>query len=88
MDIDGLVTTDRKNLDEWLAPFAQDRETLDLMGAIEAMQPDALIGATGVPGTFTAEAVYELAFDEGLSHAEREQDVGQIIAEHMYDPRY
>jgi malate dehydrogenase (oxaloacetate-decarboxylating)(NADP+) len=61
VDRDGLVTADRKGLDDWLAPFAPARESLDFMSAIEALQPDALIGATGVAGTFTSEAVGKMA---------------------------
>ena len=61
VDADGLVTADRSGLDDWLAPFAQPRATLDLTGAIKALQPHALIGATGVPGTFTEEAIRSMA---------------------------
>jgi malate dehydrogenase (oxaloacetate-decarboxylating)(NADP+) len=61
VDADGLVTADRKDLDDWLAPFAQARAPLDLNGAIDALRPHALIGATGVAGTFTPEAVQRMA---------------------------
>jgi len=61
VDVDGLVTTERPGLDEWLAPFAVDRPPLDLAGAIDALRPDALLGATGVAGTFTAEVVGQMA---------------------------
>ena len=61
VDRDGLVTTRRNDLDDWLAPFATKGEALDLVTAIEDFAPDALIGATGVPGTFTAEAVQKMA---------------------------
>ena len=61
VDRDGLVTADRDDLDDWLAPFAPDCESMDFVSAIQAFEPDALIGATGVPGTFTAEAVRKMA---------------------------
>jgi len=61
VDRDGLVTADRDNLDDWLAPFAPDCDSMDFVSAIEAFEPDALIGATGVPGTFTANAVRKMA---------------------------
>jgi len=61
VDRDGLVTADRKGLDDWLAPFAPESESMDFIEAIEAFEPDVLIGATGVPGTFTEEAVRAMA---------------------------
>ena len=61
VDVDGLVTTDRDGLDDWLAPFAQPRPACDLTGAIEALQPHALIGATGVAGAFTETSIRAMA---------------------------
>ncbi|MDZ7781930.1 MAG: malic enzyme-like NAD(P)-binding protein [Halioglobus sp.] len=57
----GLVTADRESLDDWLAPFAPECDAVDFIEAIETFKPDALIGATGVPGTFTEEAVRLMA---------------------------
>ena len=61
VDRDGLVTADREGLGDWLAPFAPECEAMDFIEAIEAFEPDALIGATGVSGTFTEEAVRTMA---------------------------
>jgi len=61
VDADGLVTADREDLDDWLAPFAQARAPLELAGAIDALKPHALIGATGVAGTFTPKVVASMA---------------------------
>ena len=61
VDRNGLVTADREGLHDWLAPFAPECEAMDFLEAIETFQPDVLIGATGVPGTFTEEAVRTMA---------------------------
>ena len=61
VDVDGLVTADREDLDDWLAPFAPECEPMDFIQAIESFEPDVLIGATGVSGTFTEEAVRAMA---------------------------
>jgi len=61
VDRDGLVTADRDDLDDWLAPFAPACDSVDFIKAIDSFKPDVLIGATGVPGTFTAEAVRKMA---------------------------
>ena len=57
VDRDGLVTTAREGLDDWLAPFAADCAPMDFIAAIENFKPDILIGATGVSGTFTEDVV-------------------------------
>lgn len=57
----GLVTAERDDLGDWLAPFAPDCEATDLIETIEQFQPHALIGATGVAGTFTEQAVRAMA---------------------------
>jgi len=61
VDREGLVTRDREGLDDWLAPFAAEADPCGFEEAIEAMRPDAIIGATGVPGTFTSRAVRLMA---------------------------
>ncbi len=61
VDVDGLVTADRDGLDDWLAPFAQPQPACDLTGAIAALQPHALIGATGVAGAFTETSIRAMA---------------------------
>jgi len=61
VDSTGLVTADRENLDAWIRPFAPDCEAMGPVEAIDNFEPDALIGATGVPGTFTEQAVRSMA---------------------------
>ena len=61
VDREGLVTADREGLGDWLAPFAPDCESTDFVATIKDFKPDALIGATGVAGTFTEQAVRAMA---------------------------
>jgi malate dehydrogenase (oxaloacetate-decarboxylating)(NADP+) len=57
----GLVNRSRENLPEHILSFAHDLPNYDFLEAIEAHQPDILIGATGTPGTFTEEIVGKMA---------------------------
>ena len=57
VDQDGLVVQDREGLGPHVRRFAQDRAPLDFIGAIQAHAPQALIGATGAPGTFSEQVV-------------------------------
>jgi malate dehydrogenase (oxaloacetate-decarboxylating)(NADP+) len=61
VDGKGLVVESRTDLAEHKRPYAHDHAPLDFVGAIRALEPDVLIGATGQPGTFTEEAVRTLA---------------------------
>jgi malate dehydrogenase (oxaloacetate-decarboxylating)(NADP+) len=61
VDGTGLVVRSRADLAEHKRPFAHDHAPLDLLGALEALRPDVLIGATGQPGTFTEAAVRAMA---------------------------
>ena len=53
VDVNGLLVSRRTDLLAHNRPYALDREPLPFIDAIEALRPDALIGATGAPGTFT-----------------------------------
>lgn len=57
VDSKGLVESSREGLAEHKQPFAHDHAPMQLMEAIEDIQPQVLIGATGAPGTFTEEVV-------------------------------
>jgi len=61
IDVDGLVVASRDRLDDHVTPYAHDHAPMGLEEAIRALQPNLLIGATGVPGTFTEEAVRLMA---------------------------
>ena len=62
IDSRGMVTTDRSDLAEYKRPFAKDhRPVADLLDAIEAVRPTALIGASGQPGTFTVPVLAAMA---------------------------
>ena len=54
MDSHGLVVRSRADLAEHKRPFAHDRAPLpDLLSAVRALRPGAIIGVSGQPGTFT-----------------------------------
>jgi len=61
VDGKGLVVRSRADLAEHKRPYAHEHEPLDFLGAIDALAPDVLIGATGQPGTFTEPAVRKMA---------------------------
>jgi malate dehydrogenase (oxaloacetate-decarboxylating)(NADP+) len=53
MDSKGLIVQDRADLAEHKRPFAHDHAPLsNLLAAVEAIRPTALIGASGMPGAF------------------------------------
>ncbi len=57
-DSKGLVVQDRDNLASHKQPFAHDHQgTADFVEAIEMIKPTAIIGASGVPRTFTEDVV-------------------------------
>lgn len=57
LDRNGLVVAGRDSIEAHKQPFAHDHAPMDLMEAIKDIKPHVLIGATGTPGTFTAEVV-------------------------------
>ncbi|HEU5180322.1 MAG TPA: NAD-dependent malic enzyme [Candidatus Polarisedimenticolia bacterium] len=61
VDLKGLLVRSRRDLMEHNLPYAHDHEPLDFLGAIDAIRPDVLIGATGAPGTFTREVIERMS---------------------------
>jgi malate dehydrogenase (oxaloacetate-decarboxylating)(NADP+) len=62
VDSKGLVVKSRVDLDEHKRPFAHDHETLpDLLAAVRAIRPMALVGVSGQPGTFTRTVIETMA---------------------------
>ena len=57
VDVNGLVVKGRPDLMSHNLPYAHDHPPLGFVGAIDALKPNVLIGATGAPGTFTQEVV-------------------------------
>jgi malate dehydrogenase (oxaloacetate-decarboxylating)(NADP+) len=53
VDVNGLVTKDRKDLLPHNLPYAHEHASLPFTAAIDAVKPHVLIGATGAAGTFT-----------------------------------
>lgn len=62
MDIDGLITKNRKQLDPRHLPFAKDMpESKNLLELVKTVRPGALLGASTVQGAFTKEIIVEMA---------------------------
>ncbi len=62
VDSKGLVVKARTDLAEHKLPFAHDHAPIpDLLSAIRALRPTALIGVSGQPRTFTREVVEAMA---------------------------
>lgn len=61
VDVDGLVVKGRAYLDDHIRAYAHDHPPAEFLDAIREIKPNMLIGATGVPGTFTEEAVRLMA---------------------------
>ena len=62
VDSTGLVVNSRKNLAEHKRPFAHDMEFVStLEEAAEVIRPTAVIGVSGVPGSFTEKLLREMA---------------------------
>uniref|UniRef100_A0A0M3J9T3 Malic enzyme (inferred by orthology to a C. elegans protein) n=1 Tax=Anisakis simplex TaxID=6269 RepID=A0A0M3J9T3_ANISI len=62
MDIDGLVTKHRKQLNDRHVKFAKDMpETSDILEVIRAARPGALIGASTVRGAFSEDVIRLMA---------------------------
>jgi len=56
-DQHGLLVKERADLLTHNIPYAKEMEQLGFVEAIEALEPDVLIGATGAGGAFTQEAI-------------------------------
>jgi malate dehydrogenase (oxaloacetate-decarboxylating)(NADP+) len=62
MDSKGLVVKSRKDLQEHKLPYAHEHSGVtDLLEAVKALKPTALIGASGQPQRFTQPVVEEMA---------------------------
>jgi malate dehydrogenase (oxaloacetate-decarboxylating)(NADP+) len=62
VDSGGLVVKSRAGLAGHKLPYAHDHAPLpDLLSAIEALHPTAIIGASGQPGTFTQPVMAAMA---------------------------
>ena len=61
VDVNGLVVKGRSDLMSHNQPYAHDHAPLDFVGAIDAIRPHVLIGATGAPGTFTQQVVERMS---------------------------
>jgi malate dehydrogenase (oxaloacetate-decarboxylating)(NADP+) len=61
VDVNGLVTKDRKDLLPHNLPYAHEHAALAFADAIDTIKPHVLIGATGAPGTFTQHVVERMS---------------------------
>lgn len=62
VDIDGLITTSRTNINPRHLPFAKNMpNTKDLLQIINDVKPSALIGASTVCGAFSPEVIKKMA---------------------------
>lgn len=64
VDSKGLVTHDRSNLDEFKRTYARDpieHDARTLSEVVAAVKPTIMVGASGIPGTFSEEIVRQLA---------------------------
>jgi malate dehydrogenase (oxaloacetate-decarboxylating)(NADP+) len=61
VDLHGLVVKSRTDLMPHNLPYAHEHPPLGFVDAIDALEPHVLIGATGVPGTFTQEVVERMS---------------------------
>ena len=62
VDSKGLVVKSRTDLAEHKLAYAHDHEAVpDLLSAVRALKPTALIGVSGQPGAFTREVVEAVA---------------------------
>ncbi|SDZ03756.1 NAD-dependent malic enzyme [Nitrosomonas sp. Nm33] len=61
VDRQGLVVSSREYFKPRIRPFAHDHAPVNFLEAIESIQPDVLIGATGVAGTFNEAIIRKMA---------------------------
>jgi malate dehydrogenase (oxaloacetate-decarboxylating)(NADP+) len=61
-DSKGLITADRLELSEHKRAFAHDHEPItDFRQAVHALKPTGILGASGVPGSFTRKIIEAVA---------------------------
>ena len=61
VDINGLVVAQRNDLLPHNQPYAHKCRPMGFAEAVQAIEPQVLIGATGAPGTFTKEIIESMA---------------------------
>ena len=61
VDVHGLVVKARSDLMEHNLPYAHDLKPMGFVEAINAVQPQVVIGATGAPGTFTRAVIEHMS---------------------------
>lgn len=61
VDVHGLLVAGRDNLMDHNLPYVHHHEPLNFIEAIDAIQPNALIGATGAPDTFTQNVIRRMS---------------------------
>ena len=62
VDSNGLIVQSRPDLVEHKRRYAHDHPPiLDLLGAVEALRPHAIIGVSGTPGMFSADVLTAMA---------------------------
>ncbi|MGI9238339.1 MAG: NAD-dependent malic enzyme [Woeseiaceae bacterium] len=62
VDSKGLLVAGRENIAAHKQPYAHQHEYIpDLLGAVNALQPTAILGLSGQPGTFTQDVVESMA---------------------------
>jgi len=80
VDTQGLIVKSRENLAEHKLRFAHDfPHAPDLLSAIRALQPDALIGVS---------TVAELAFREGVARVDPPESLPELVQSAMWEPQY
>ena len=62
VDSKGLLVAGRDNIAPHKVPYAHEHEYIpDLLGAVKALQPTAILGLSGQPSTFTKDVVEAMA---------------------------
>jgi malate dehydrogenase (oxaloacetate-decarboxylating)(NADP+) len=62
VDSKGLLVAGRDNMAPHKVPYAHEHEYIpDLLGAVKALQPTAILGLSGQPATFTKDVVEAMA---------------------------
>ena len=61
VDSKGLIVKSRDNLKSHNLPYAHEHKPMDFISAINEIKPQVLIGATGMPGTFSQAVVEAMA---------------------------
>lgn len=61
VDVHGLLVASRDDLMPHNLPYAHDHPPLNFLEALDAVQPNALIGATGAPNTFTQNVIRRMS---------------------------